>query len=306
MLSNFFSKSKPINFIIVALYMFVLYTIAYYKKSFTLDYSTLLMFLGGFIAYVLTMLIVNLITQKNDLTQKSTNTIMLFVFLTTILANSLTSAAMLLSNLFVILGMRSVLSLRNGKYVKSRILDASLCIGVASLAYFWSIGFIVIVFFGIFYFEPKNYRNWIIPIIGLLIVYIISNCFTLLLYDSFFVIAEYIEPISFSFEGYAYKEGVFSIGVLTICTLFFFTIYLIKFNRKPTKSKPFLKLIISQLLVALALVMIVPEKDTSEMIFIACPLAIIGTTYLEMDHGKFLQEINFWVFLLLPFMILLF
>ncbi len=286
--------------------MFVLYTIAYYKKSFTLDYSTLLMFLGGFIAYVLTMLIVNLITQKNDLTQKSTNTIMLFVFLTTILANSLTSAAMLLSNLFVILGMRSVLSLRNGKYVKSRILDASLCIGVASLAYFWSIGFIVIVFFGIFYFEPKNYRNWIIPIIGLLIVYIISNCFTLLLYDSFFVIAEYIEPISFSFEGYAYKEGVFSIGVLTICTLFFFTIYLIKFNRKPTKSKPFLKLIISQLLVALALVMIVPEKDTSEMIFIACPLAIIGTTYLEMDHGKFLQEINFWVFLLLPFMILLF
>ncbi|WP_299315668.1 DUF6427 family protein [uncultured Aquimarina sp.] len=306
MLSNFFSKSKPINFIIVALYMFVLYTIAYYKKSFTLDYSTLLMFLGGFIAYVLTMLIVNLITQKNDLTQKSTNTIMLFVFLTTILANSLTSATMLLSNLFVILGMRSVLSLRNGKYVKSRILDASLCIGVASLAYFWSIGFIVIVFFGIFYFEPKNYRNWIIPIIGLLIVYIISNCFTLLLYDSFFVIAEYIEPISFSFEGYAYKEGVFSIGVLTICTLFFFTIYLIKFNRKPTKSKPFLKLIISQLLVALALVMIVPEKDTSEMIFIACPLAIIGTTYLEMDHGKFLQEINFWVFLLLPFMILLF
>ncbi len=286
--------------------MFVLYTIAYYKKSFTLDYSTLLMFLGGFIAYVLTMLIVNLITQKNDLTQKSTNTIMLFVFLTTILANSLTSATMLLSNLFVILGMRSVLSLRNGKYVKSRILDASLCIGVASLAYFWSIGFIVIVFFGIFYFEPKNYRNWIIPIIGLLIVYIISNCFTLLLYDSFFVIAEYIEPISFSFEGYAYKEGVFSIGVLTICTLFFFTIYLIKFNRKPTKSKPFLKLIISQLLVALALVMIVPEKDTSEMIFIACPLAIIGTTYLEMDHGKFLQEINFWVFLLLPFMILLF
>ncbi|WP_299213038.1 DUF6427 family protein [uncultured Aquimarina sp.] len=286
--------------------MFVLYTIAYYKKGFTLDYSTLIMFLGGFIAYVLAMLIVNLITQKNDLTQKSTNTIMLFVFLTTILPNSLTNAGMLLSNLFVVLAIRSVLSLRNGKYVKSNILDASLCIGVASLAYFWSIGFIVIIFLGIFYFEPKNYRNWIIPIIGLLIVYVLSNCFTLLFYDSFFVITEYIEPISFSFEGYGYKGGVFSIGVLTICTLFFFTIYLIKFNRKPTKSKPFLKLLISQLLIALAIVMIVPEKNTAEMIFIACPLAIIGTTYLEMDHGKFLQEINLWVFLLLPFMILLF
>ncbi|WP_298314713.1 DUF6427 family protein [uncultured Aquimarina sp.] len=306
MLSSFFSKSKPINFIIVALYMFVLYAIAYYKKGFTLNYSTILMFFGGFMAYGLTMLTVNLITQKNDLTQKSTNTIMLFVFLTTILPSSLTNAALLLSNLFVVLGMRSVLNLRNGKHIKSNILDASLCIGVASIAYFWSIGFIAIVFLGIFYFEPKNYRNWIIPIIGLLIVYLISNCFTLLFYDSFFVISEYIEPISFSVEGYAYKGGVFSIGVLTICTLFFFTIYLIKFNRKPTKSKPFLKLIISQLLIAIAIVMIVPNKNTAEMVFIACPLAIIGTTYLEMDHGKFLQEINFWVFLLLPFMFLLF
>ncbi len=286
--------------------MFVLYTIAHYKNGFNLDYLTILLFFGGFIVYVLAMLIINLITQKNDLTQKSTNTILLFAFLTTILPISLTNAGILLSNLLVILGIKSVLSLRNGKYIKSKILDASLCIGVASLAYFWSIGFIITVFLGILFFEPKNYRNWIIPIVGLLVVYIVSNCFTLLFYDSFFIVADYIKPISFSFEGYAYKGGVFSTGTLTICTLFFFAIYLIKFNRKSTKSKPVLKLIISQLLIALTMVIIVSGKNTSEMIFIAGPLAIIGTTYLEMDHGKFIQEINLWVFLLLPFMILLF
>lgn len=286
--------------------MFVLYIIAHYKKGFVLDYIAILIFVGGFIAYVLAMLILNLKTQNNDLTQKSTNTILLFAFLTAILPNALTDYRVLLSNLFVVLGVRSVLSLRSGKHIKSNILDASLCIGLASLAYFWSIGFIVVIFLGVWFFEPKNYRNWIIPIIGLLIVYILSNCFTLLFYDSFFLFTDNVEAVSFSFEDYLNRGGFFSIGVLIICTLFFFTVYLIKYSRKPTKSKPVLKLIITQLLIAVALVMIVPNKNTSEMIFIAGPLSIIGTTYLEIDNGKFIKEINLWVFLLLPFMILLF
>ncbi|WP_299434099.1 DUF6427 family protein [uncultured Aquimarina sp.] len=286
--------------------MFVLYIIAHYKKGLNLDYIAILSFVGGLIAYVLAMLILNLVTQKNDLTQKSTNTILLFAFLTAILPNSLTDYRVLLSNLFVILGVRSVLSLRSGKDIKSSILDASLCIGLASLAYFWSIAFIVVVFFGILFFEPKNYRNWIIPIIGLSIVYILSNCFTLLFYDSFFLITNYVESLSFSFDGYVSKGSLFSIGVLIICILFFFTIYLIKYNRKSTKSKPVLKVVIAQLLIAVAIVVIAPNKNTAEMIFIASPLAIIGTTYLEIDNGKLIQEINLWVFLLLPFMILLF
>ncbi|MHA7059266.1 DUF6427 family protein [Aquimarina sp. M1] len=306
MLSSFFSKSKPINFIIIGLYMSVLYTISHYKNGFRLNYIAILLFIGGLLAYILSMLILNLITQKNDITQKSTHTILLFAFLTAMIPNSFTNIHILLSNLLVILGVRSVLSLRNGKNLKSKVLDASLYIGLASLAYFWSIGFILIVFLGILFFEPKNYRNWIIPIIGLLVVYIITNCYTLLFYDSFYSITDYVEPLSFSFEGYSYKGGVFSIGVLAICTLFFFTIYMIKYNRKSTKSKPVLKLIIAQLLMALILAIIVPEKNTAEIMFIAAPLAIIGTTYVEMDHDMLIQEINLWVFVLLPFMTLLF
>lgn len=286
--------------------MFVMYVIAHYKNGINLDYFKIVILLVGCVAYILTMLILNHITQKNDLTYKSTHTILLFAFLTGILPISLTNSNILLSNLMIILGVRSVLSLRNGKYIKSNVLNASLCIGLASLAYFWSIAFIAIVFLGVLYFEPKNYRNWIIPFIGLLTVYVLSNCFTLLFYDSFFAITDYVEPISFSFDAYVSNGGFFSIGVLIICILFFLTVYLIKYSRKPTKSKPVLKLIIAQLLIALLLVVITLNKNTSEMIFIAAPLAIIGTTYLEIDHGKFIKEINLWVFLLLPLMTMLF
>ncbi|WP_299609028.1 DUF6427 family protein [uncultured Aquimarina sp.] len=306
MLSSFFSKSKPINFIIVGLYMFLLYVTAYYKTNFSLDYISILMFFGGSVVYILAMLVLNLVTQKNDLTQKSTNTILLFAFLTALLPNSLINPYILLANLLVILGIRSTLSLRNGKHIKSKILDASLFISLASVAYFWSIGFMIFVFLGILFFEPKNYRNWLIPGISLIATYVLSNCFTLLVYDNVFTIFDYVDPISFSFSNYVNQQSVFSVGVITICALFFFTIYFLRFNRKSTKLKPILRLIISQWIIALAIIAIAPNKNTSEIVFVTAPLAIIGTTYLEMDQGKLVKEINIWIFLLLPFVILLF
>ncbi|OED40890.1 hypothetical protein AB832_03510 [Flavobacteriaceae bacterium (ex Bugula neritina AB1)] len=286
--------------------MFTLYVIAYYKKGFDLEYKSILMFLGGFIAYIITMLLVNLITQKNDLTKKSTNTVLLFAFFTALLPTSLTRPDILLANLFLTLGIICVLDLRNGKQIKSNVFDASLCIGLASLVYFWSIGFILIVFLGILFFEPKNYRNWMIPIISLITIYVLANCFTLLFYDSLFDVTDYVDTVSFTFENYMNRESFFPIGSVILCVFFFFSVYLLKFKRKSAKVKPILKLIIAQLVIAVLIIVIVPNKNTSEILFITTPLAIIGTTYLEIDHDRLIKEINIWVFLLLPFMTLLF
>ncbi|GAA4279492.1 hypothetical protein GCM10022259_42170 [Aquimarina mytili] len=126
------------------------------------------------------------------------------------------------------------------------------------------------------------------------------------MYDSFFSFYEYIDPISFSFDGYLEKNQLFSVGILSICILFFTAIFIIKFNRKPANIKPILRLIIVYLILAIGIVLISPQKNTSELFFIAAPLAIIGTTYLEMEYHQFAKEINIWVLLLLPFTTLLF
>jgi len=286
--------------------MLILYIIAYCKRDFHIEYAHIFIILGGFITYLASMFALNITVQKNDLTKKSTNAILLYAFLTAIIPNSLTNPTILFSNLFLILGIRSILNLKTGKQIKATILDASLCIGLASLTYFWSITYMMILFLGILYFEPKNYRNWIIPIVGVMTIYLFVNCFTLLFYDSFFEITSHIDTFSFSFENYFNKYRLFAIGIFAICTVFFTSVYVLKFKRKSKKTKPVLHLTIAQLLVALTIVLIAPEKDTSEMIFMASPLAIIGTTYLELSHNDLVKEINIWVFLLLPFMAILF
>ncbi|WP_024769795.1 DUF6427 family protein [Aquimarina macrocephali] len=306
MLSSFFSKSKPINYIAVALYMGILFGIAHYRKGFEAESSHILLTAASIFLYILPMLALNFVAQKNDLTNKGTFTILLYAFLTAILPNSLTSFPILLSNVFVLLAVQNILHLRNEKHIKAKIFNASIFIGLASLAYFWSIGFIILVFLGILFFDPKNYRNWIIPFIGVSMIYVFANCFTLLFYDSFFAIATYIDSISFSFQTYFIKEHLFSVGIISICIVFFFSIYLIKFGRKTANTKPILRVVIIYLIVAIVVAAIAPEKDTSELFFIATPLSLIGTTYLEMNYHQFAKEINIWVFILIPFTILLF
>lgn len=306
MLSSFFSKSKPISFIVVILYVITFFVIAYYKKGFVFDSTTVLMFFGGLFLYVFSMLLLHQIIQENDLTQNNTYGILLFAFLTAILPNSLVDTNIIVANLFVLVGIKRVLSLRNQKFVKAKILEASIAIALASLTYFWSIGFILLIFVAILYFQPEEYRNWIIPFIGIGTVYIFATCYTLIFYNSFFLIRDYLDPVSFSFGKYWNQQQFFSIGVISICILFFFSVFLIKFRRKSVETKGILKLIIAALVISIAIVFIAPDKNTSEMLFLVSPLAIIGTTYIELGHAELVKEINIWVFLLLPFTILLF
>lgn len=304
MLSSFFSKSKPINYIAVALYMTLLFGIAHYKRDFEVDGNYIFLTLSSLFIYILPMLALNFVAQKNDLTNKGTFTILLYAFLTAILPKSLINFPVLLSNVFVLMALQNILHMRNEKYIKAKILNASICIALASLAYFWSIGFLFLVFLGVFFFEPKNYRNWIIPCIGISTVYVLANCFILIFYDSFFSLRSHIQPFSFSFQNYLVKDHLFSVGTLLICIVFFFSIYLLKFGRKAAKNKPIVRVIIVYLILAIGIGVIAPEKNTSELFFITPPLALIGTTYLEMDYRLFAKEINIGVFILLPFILM--
>ncbi|SHI94247.1 DUF6427 family protein [Aquimarina spongiae] len=306
MLSSFFSKSKPINYVVVALYMFLLYGIAHYKKGIVLESKEIFLLIIGLAFYILPMLLLNFILQRNDITEKGSYTILIYGFLTGVLPHALTDINVLLASGFILVGFRNVIRLRNEKEIKAKILNASLCIGLASLAYFWSIAFIVLVYVGVLYFDSKNYRNWIIPIIGVLTIYLFANCFTLLFYDSFYNYSEYLDVASLSFQNYLVKDQLFSLGTLSICILFFLALYLIKYSRKAANIKPVLRLIIAYLVIAVGIAVIAPAKNTSEVFFLCIPLAIMGTTYLEMNYNMLAKEINIWVFLLIPFTMLLF
>ncbi len=305
MLTSFFSKSKPINIIALSSYMLILFIATYYKRGIQLEGKTILWYMLGLIIYTLLIFLFNLIIQNSDFAEKGTYTILLFTSFVAILPNSYIKSDLLISLLFILLAIKKIVYLKNQKHVKAKIFDASLYIGLASLVYFWSVGYYLIVFLSILYIELRDYRNWLIPVLGLTTIYLSANCFTLFYRDSFFSPNEYISTISFSFENYLSRNQLISTTIILIITLLFSLIYLIKhkLNLVHIRSTP--NLVIGLLLTAFLIIIIVPNKNTSEFIFLTIPLSIMGTTYLEMNHSKLAKEINLWMFLLFPLIILM-
>jgi len=192
--------------------MLLLYIIAHVRKGFSLEIIDILWFVFGAVLYIAPMLLLSLAAQKNDIIDQGTYTCVLYAFFTGLLLDSLTNVPVLISNFLVILGLNNLFFLKNIDQIKARIFNTAMFIALASLAYFWSIAFLIPMFLAISYYEPKNYRNWIIPLFAILMILVLSNCFTLLFYDSFFSLYQFINPISTSSFQNLEKEALFSIG----------------------------------------------------------------------------------------------
>lgn len=283
--------------------MLFFYGIAFYNHANEFDLRSVITSIVGVAMYVVTMGLLNHIALKNDLTKKSTHAVLLFAFSTAFLQNALLNVEILVANALVLLGVINILTIRNEIAVKSKIMNASLCIALASVFYFWSFLFLILIYIGIFIYSSRDYRNWIIPIAGWLTIFILSNGFLLLIDDSFLSISEYLEKGSFNFKTYGSVKHAFILGTLIICASFFLFFYGIKFKRRSARIKPRLNIIVAQFIIAIALVLVAPNKNTSELYFVAAPLAIIGTSYFEHRYGKMIDEINVWVFLLFPIVI---
>ena len=47
---------------------------------------------------------------------------------------------------------------------------------VSSLFYDWAVLYLVLVFIAIYMYEPKNFRNWLVPVAGVFAVFMIAYC----------------------------------------------------------------------------------------------------------------------------------
>ena len=286
--------------------MVLVYIMAFYVTRKDFQDINVLLLIGGLVIYLATLLVLTNVIQKNDLTQGNTYAPLLFAIFSALMPVGLVSFDILLANLILLIALRSLLSLRNEKQANSKIFDASLLVPLAVLCYFWSILYFILIFLAIAFFANNSYKNWLIPFVGVTTVYILTTCFYLVFYDSFIPHSYFLSGISLDFTNYLDAINIFTLGVLIICTLFFLTVYIAKFRRKPAVVKSVLRLIIFQFVIGFAVIIFAVDKNASELYLLASPLALIATTYFETDINDIAKEINIWVLLLLPFTLLLF
>ena len=292
MIASIFSKSKPINFVIVFIIMAMAFIKAnqpFFKASMSLVAFTehILLF---FASYFL-VLTSNFIVEKNNLTKNNHFQILLFGLFVLMFPQSTLEKDIIFANFFVLLGMRRVLSLRTPTQTKNKLFDAAFWFGIAALFYFWAILFFVLIFIALLLHTDNRIKNWIVPFVGLATVFVLFTSLSIVLYDDFFEIFKPSPAVSYDYSHYNQLQYLIAITVLLSFGVWS-SIFFMKIIKKKKKDiRPSLKIVFIALLVGFVVSVLAPKKNGSEFLFLFAPLSIIITNYIEIIEEQWFKEV---------------
>ena len=304
MLTSFFAKSKPINITLVLVLLSGFFIAANFQNWF-LDFEILKFFkiLGVFLALMLALFLLNFIAKKNDLTQRSAYKILLFSVFCASFFPLLKDYNVIISATLILLALRRIISLKSQITVEKKIFDAAFWICIASLFYFWSILFLLIVLGGIVIYSPRP-KNWLIPITSAVCVYLIYCSIHLLIYDQFYLISDWYQAYNFDFSSYQSFKFLTPISIILALTLWSLVYYFSIIQKAGVSLRPSLNLILFTLIIGVSVGILAPSKNGSELIFFFIPLSIIVSNYFDTGRDKIFREILLLILILMPFGVL--
>lgn len=176
MISSIFEKTKPVNFIILLVFLFLFYwSVQFYLLDSTFSEVELVPSIGVLAILLFSVFIVDFVVKRNKLTGSNSFAILYFTLLFVVFPETLGDNKAIFTSFFLLLAMRRLLSIKSLKNIKLKIFDAGLWICISSIFYEWALLYLLLVFAAIYIYEPKNIRNW-------LVIISVGGCFILILY----------------------------------------------------------------------------------------------------------------------------
>ena len=291
MITSVFSKSRPINYILTTTLLVLCFLLFQFQSNFSTisvveigSKVILLLLLAG------SLFITNFITKRNGLSKDNSYTFLLFFVFLILFPKTLSNASLIISNGFILLALRRLISMQSLITPKEKIFDASFWIFTASLFNFWCVLFIILVFVSIIFHVSRDYRNWIIPFIALFTVVLIASVASLMFDSS--LIKQYLSSIIIDFD-LKYLETIFQnialfVYIFTALVAFLGMMFIL--SSKLSNFQSSYQKIIFAFVIGLAVFFFSPNKDNSYLIYTFVPVSIMLTNLLETIEKYWIKE----------------
>lgn len=233
MLSTFFSTSKPIHYLVIALLLLLMMASIIFLNE-TYHWTTYLLLLP--VLFILSL--IQFIVLKNELTRSNTYAIFVFMVMLLVLFTLNIQWQPIASLILLLLALRRLLSLRNATDTVKKIFDASFWTSIACLLESWSSLFFIVIYLSIFLFARHQFRYWIVPVIAVMSVWIITftidQFVTLNLFEAFYN-GWQLDPV-WEYQRFQSQHIlVICIAAITIMAVFF---YLMKYTSLQKSERP--------------------------------------------------------------------
>ena len=299
MITSVFKKSTPLNLILVVFLMLVFFLLYQIQDlTWTDSLVSILKKSGLFLVLLGSVFITNFVAKRNGLSKDSSYTIFFYFLFLLFFPSSLDNSNLILSNFFILLALRRLISLQSLKASREKIFDASLWIFVASLFHFWSILYIVLVFISIIFHVSRDYRNWVLPFIALFSVGTIASVFSIMFDTSIIEFVKTHATVNFKLDYFVnnYQNGAFSI-YLTVA-LFFLISMFASLSSKPLLLHSSFKKILTSFFIGIAIFVVSANKSNDLLLYTFAPLAIMATSHIEIKQLQLKQEMVLGVLIL--------
>ncbi|WP_461533199.1 DUF6427 family protein [Sinomicrobium sp.] len=305
MISSFFNRTKPINILFIVVYMAFFYCLSrffLYRPEWNIGAMTT--YIGLFLVLVFSVFLINFIVRKNALCENNSYSSLLFVTLISLFPQIFVSPEIVVANLFVLLALRRIISIRSFIKVKQKLFDASLWICVSALFYEWTLLFLLLVFAAIVVYRVGDYKNWLVPLVSAFVVGILLLTYVIWMRDMNWVEEKFL----FSIDFYSVKTKTLGFISAVSFTVLIGLVSIISFIRhykaKPSVVQSSLLLVIVAMFIGCGVAFVSNNRESDELIFALFPVAVLTANYLQEIKKIWWKDGLLWLFAAAPFILL--
>lgn len=306
MLTNLFSKSRPIGYIVIGLLLLVVYLLqsisdlSWLQSPTALIEKIILFFVVAF-----SVLLIQFITVKNNLAINNLYSLFFYACFLILFPTYFDDSELIIANLFILLALRRIISLQTLKTPKIKIFDASLWIFFATLFESWTILYFLMVYLAIIWYVSEDYRHWIIPFVALFTVTILFYTYSLLAHID---IVEYWKnkyAVGFNFDYFDNVYQNICISLFATISVFFIANQLMQLKKIKPNQLNLYKNIVLCFIIGVVIFVLGPEKSNGLLVFTFFPLSIIGGNFIKNTKSAWIKETVLSMILILSLILFL-
>jgi len=247
--------------------------------------------------------IVNFIVKRNKMTGVNSFAILFYVLLMVVFPETLADNYAIGCSFFMLLALRRLISIRSMKNIKLKIFDATLWTMVASLCYDWAVLYLFLIIIAIYIYEPKNIRNWMVPLAGIFVFFMIVFALSILAGNTDFLREHY--RFEFNLESSRFMDlaksakRVIYIILISIAGLFSF----LKLSKVGVGKIVTLRLLALSFAIGLILEVLLSGSEAHPLLLTFFPAVVFLTNYVEAIKKANIKEIVLMASIAVPFLV---
>lgn len=251
------------------------------------------------------LFVVNFISLRNKISGGNSYSILFYTLLIVIFPEVLVDSNAILCSFFLLLSIRRILSFRSLKNIKLKAFDATFWILIASLFYDWAILYLIVVVVAIYFYDPKNIKNWLVPLTAIAALALIVPAVLVLSNNLDFLWDHYQFNFQFNrvyFYDWSNSSLLFLyVSIVLLCGFLAF----IKMGNVGVGKLVTMRLVVLLFLIGLLVKVLKSSQDTHPILITFFPAVVFITTYVQSIKKEKVSEMVLMASVFIPFAILL-